>query len=44
MKYFYKAWIANDDKEVEGKWEDWYTDKVDGTRIWEIFSKALSTA
>ena len=28
MKHFDKAWIANDDKEVEGKWEDWYTDKV----------------
>ena len=33
MKHFDKAWIANDDKEVEGKWEDWYTDKVDDTKI-----------
>ena len=23
-----QAWIANDDSEVEGKWENWYTDQV----------------
>ena len=28
MEDFVQAWIANDDNEIEGKWEDWYTDKV----------------
>ena len=23
-----QAWIANDDSEVEGKWENWYNDQV----------------
>ena len=28
MCIYWKAWIGNDDNEVEGVWETWYTDQV----------------
>ena len=36
MEDFVQAWIANDDNEIEGEWEDWYTDQVDITLKKEI--------
>ena len=32
MENFVQAWIANDDNEIEGEWEDWYTDQVENTQ------------
>ena len=38
MEHFYKAWIANDDNEVEGTWEDWYTGKVEKNAFFKMIT------
>ena len=38
---FWKAYIANDDSEVEGVWEDWYTDQVYSVRVTIVWYCAI---